>query len=192
MVRIAILVLLFCLSGLSYAQQREFTTGVSKSMSIDEARREAFREAQPWVDVSGFPTVDPNLLANRQQIQKGGGKVGDRVITVFKDGGYAVHLLEEERLYSFASQYYASNGVLMAIEFDVGNSYPSKSYKHAAVNLYPLKKGDLIGVGLHVSGQESYMFKPNGILTTHWLGDKCYQADGSSCGTRRAFIAAGD
>jgi hypothetical protein len=193
MIRIVALLLLLSLTGVTYAQQREFVTGVSKSMTVDEARQEAFRTAKPWVDVSGFPTVDPNFLSNRHQVQKGGGKVGDRLITVFKYGQYSVHSLKEEMSGPFVSQYFLSNGLLIAIEFDDGGQHISKSYKHSAINNTPyFNKGQLIAINLSIGGKESYIFSTDGLMIAHWIGNKCYNTDGSSCGTRRSFIAAED
>lgn len=186
------LVLFLCLSGASYAQQREFTTGVSKSMSIDEARREAFREAKFWVDVSGFPTIDPNLLVNRQQIQKGAGIAGQNYITVFPEmKAYSVHKSEDENKAFYTSALYTLNGHLLVIEFTVNDGSLSKGYRHIASPIFGDPIGTLLGISLQ-NNRDGFTFLPDGSLSSHWIGDKCYKPDGSSCGTRRSFIAAGD
>lgn len=180
-----ILSLLIFTNTIAFAEQ-PLRAGVSKIWSIDLARQEAFLNLQPKLNTSGFSQVDPYLLENRKAIQNHLAEFGNRHITVFSDGSYAY-----SELCSPIAYYYHSNGRLYG--FDVNSSssfngascpsapYPHKSYKY----LYPSGQVDLIS--LIIKPDESYSFNLNGSLFDHWIGSKCYNFDGSSCGTRQSF-----
>lgn len=170
---------------------------IEKTWTLDDARNEAFRDAPEFIDISVYAPVDPNLLANRQAMQQGIGKsgkmlkVGNRLIGLFSDGAYSsVELCSRE------SFNYSSVGKLRTVDIDSSPVYgspdcpstlPIKSYKYLA-DPESGQPGALVSIGMRVSKTEIYVFNPDGTLSGHWINNKCYQADGSSCGTVRAFI----
>lgn len=177
------LILLVLFSGVSWGAE-PLRGGVQEYWSIDDARREAFREAKPWVDVSMYPPVDPHLLENRIAVQQGGGQAGNRIITVFSSGGYGVSY-ESSPLTSFQ---YEANGEINSVTFFNKN----KLYKHClykTCQALNLRNGAVWAVGIEVSERQAFLFNPDGKLISEWRGDQCYKADGSSCGTRRSFKA---
>jgi hypothetical protein len=164
------------LHSFSYAQE-PFRASAVKTWTVDTAREEAFREAKPWVDVSQYSPIDPNLIENRIVRQGGGGTVGNRIVTVFTlNSSYCVQLRGIYNLF-----YYNAAGKLLKIEFFTSGDYPIKSYMHSALN------GTLESVGIITDSRNSFAFSPSGELFSHWLDNKCYGVDGSSCGTRYSF-----
>ena len=167
---------------------------VSKIWTVDMARQEAFKNLVPQIDVSQFPAIDPNLIENLQIRSKGGGILGDRVITVFNSGIYSV----DEKC-SLLSNYYYSNGKILKIGISSGIAYSTENCSYS----FPLKEydycmglgcaevalpqGSLMDISIRVSLHESFNFRPDGSLLTHWKGGNCYNVDGSSCGTRTSF-----
>lgn len=171
--------------GSSWSEQT-LQAGVTKAWTVDTAREEAFKGALPSIDTSSFSRVDPNGLENHMAIFKKQRRIGKRSITVFGTGNYAVC-----ELCSLQSYYYDRSGVLTAVGFsDVpGFNSPecpdkkpiSRQYKHE----YP--SGELIYISLSVARHESYQFNHDGSLSSHWVGSKCYELDGSSCGIRMSY-----
>lgn len=171
---IVLIVLLTIVVPLSTeAQQTVLQGSVTKTWSVDDARKEVFQEAKPKVDVSAYPAIDPNLIENRQAIQAGLKKVGDRILTIFGNGWYAIKP-EGGTIVS----YYKPNGRLAHLDFESDTGYPLKSYQHA----YP--SGKLMRVGLDVTKDESFLFKPSGELIAHWIGNNGYDAKGQFFTTR--------
>lgn len=168
--------------------QEPFMVQVQKTYSVDTARQEAFENLKPWVDLSGVQSIDPNLIENRRSVQAGGGEAGDRSITVFNSGFYTVSAICD-----LAGYTYTAAGQLFSVDYTSSPAYhsagmceatfPAKSYKH----LYP--SGQLARVSLYVSDHEAFMFLPDGTLDAHWVKNKCFNANGSSCGTRRSFTS---
>jgi|GEM_PF-1879565 len=152
---------------------------VPKVWTVDTARIEALRDVISYINIDEYDKVDPNLISNREIIQKGGGYLKDRVVTVFDDNAYAVRFTESP------NYYYFSDGSLSAIEVEQNGDYPHKSYKYSAVNFGNRKKGYLMMVIISTSKVESFMFFSDGKLAAHWIGNKCYLPNGTSCGTRK-------
>lgn len=178
----AILLILLLSLGCSWADEPLRAT-VEKTWTIDTAREEAFREAKPWVDVSMYPSIDPNLIENRIAVQRGGGSINGRTISVFPGGDYSV--IEQD---SVLMLYYDASGALFAVEFYDSTSYPSKSYQYSASwDYYHIKKGGLVITAVHLRSNDDFVFYPDGSLQSHWKGDRCYKPDGSSCGTRKSY-----
>lgn len=174
--------LLLCINPVG-AQEKTYKTGAAKIWTVDSAREEAFREARPWLDVSQFPAIDPNLIENRMLRQKGGGRDGSRIITVFNNGdSYCVTDGDGPTFY-----YYAS-GILEFVQFSLGFDYPVKRYKYDALTVPGCcRKGQLTTVSIALGDRESFTFNPDGTLLNHWIGSNCYNPDGSSCGTRKTY-----
>ena len=162
---------------------------IEKAWTVDSAREEAFREAEATIDPSPFPKIDPNLIENRQIVTKGGGKINGRVITVFSSGGYAVQSADAYKYEINTSFFYAENGSIEAVGIEKGIKYPKKTYKYTMTNDYfptVRNSGDLVSVHISVKSDDTYTFSPAGKLLAHWICDKCYNLDGSSCGWRES------
>jgi len=101
----------------------------------------------------------------------------DRRITLFDINAYSVNYKNNPG----QTLYYLSDGSLVRIDFIVVNNSVVKSYKHS----YP--DGNLSSITLHVSKDNSYIFKQNGALLAHWVKDKCFDVDGKIVITRKQF-----
>lgn len=170
------------------------TATVTKTWSIEDARIEAFKDTKPFIDTTLFPRTDPNFKENKSTVGKGGGIIENRAISVYSDGtAYFVTPLCE--LHTF---FYFPNEQLYKI--DIGTSpkytkkgictmnFPSKSFSYLigqeVASQFNLKSGQLSRVMIFPKPNETFVFLPNGALSSHWVGDECYTANGSSCGTR--------
>lgn len=164
----------------------QLQASVSKRWTVDMARQEAFREAKPFVDVSQYPSIDPNLMENLAVRNKGGGEVGERIITVYSGGKYSVTELGGK---TAEGRYYLNNGKLYAIEFFIVGPDIIKGYQHSTEDIPGVcRRGQLVRISLsNTEGGGAFVFKTDGTLSAHWLGNNCYNVDGSSCGTRKTF-----
>jgi len=193
-----ILPFILCVSLLSaqcYAKE-PYKALVTKTWTVDTARIEALKNAPPSIDVSGYSSIDPNLTEHRQAISEGKKIYGMWMLTTFNDGTYSVGTLDNP---NDAGLHYSASGQLLDLQFEILEQdkkqriidalktgvkdfgyllYPLKTYTY----LYP--SGDLETVGIEVGPNNSYVFSPSGELLTHWLNDKCYYLDGTSCGSR--------
>ncbi len=168
---------------------------VSKIETLPEARDAAFSGPIPSIQMGQYAAFDPSFRENQHVIRQGGGRVtlpdgGAKVVTVFEDGDYGVRLFTqsdiEQNIYP-PGLYYTPQGALKAIEITYGNEYPYKAFKYAYGNHFePLfQHGELMNVRLNVKRSDTYIFWPNGQLIAHWVGNACYNTNGSSCGQRQ-------
>lgn len=166
------------------AAQEPLTASVKKTWTVDAARQEAFKNAKQRINFSE-PDLDPELLVNRRLVDQGGGSTEERVVTVFRGQNYSVQKVGDNRVF-----YYTPGGNLFSIEFaGYKKTYPYAAYKHWTFDNFEtgIHKGDLATVSLTTGPNESFGFLPDGTLDSHWLNDKCFKADGSSCGSRTSF-----
>lgn len=178
-------------SFLSPVHAETLKTGIEKVWTVDSARQEALKDAKQWIDLSWADPIDPNLIENKKTINNHQNKVKNRIITVFSDGGYVVHINDEDN-YDKDYCYYPS-GKLSAINFDKYDIYVDfKDLKSKKALLFPLKtykhayqSGKLIGVYISTSESDSYAFLPSGELVFHWIGNTCYDIKGNIVGTRK-------
>lgn len=188
-IKILILVL-FLAPSASFAMT--IKGGVEKVWTVALARKEAFKDARSWVDVSHYPAIDKNFNTNKDLIDRKQFDGIGRHIVLFSDGSYSV------RYYNTIAEVYSynSSGRLEDIEFtlypaniytrqDLDNyqdmiSYPLKTYKHS----YP--DGKIMAVILGVSNTEAFAFLPNRELIQHCIDDKCYDASNNLIYTRES------
>lgn len=166
---------------------------IEKVWAIDSAREEAFKDLKPVLDLSWALPIDPNLIENKQAMNKHQDNVENRVITTFSNGGYGVTIFDDDNYNK--TYYYWSTGELIAVEFrrypiyakDVqdfldlyhqGKMLPWKEYKHS----YP--DGKIMNITL-TAKKESFIFEHSGALQFHWVGDTCYDAQGKVILTRK-------
>jgi hypothetical protein len=136
---------------------------VTKTWTMGAARKEALRDAKHWVDLSHVSSIDPNYLENQKALSEKKERIGNRLLTKFSTGFYAVKIED-----SGIAFYYSKEGYLRSIDFDAGEDYPIKSYQHE----YP--SGRLVRIGLDITPDEAFLFDPKGALITHWIGNYGY------------------
>ena len=166
--------------------------GVEKVWTVDSARKEVFKNAKTWVDVSHYPATDPNFNTNKDLIDRKQFDGMGRHIILFSTGDYSV------RYYNTIAEVYTydANGNLLDIEYTL---YPSNIYtrkdldKYENEVIYPLKTykhsypdGKIMGIILGVSDTEAFAFLPNRELIQHCIGDKCYDANNNLIYTRKS------
>ena len=140
------------------------------TFTVEQARKEAFDDVQYRLPQSiiNAHLKDPNYKENINAKGKGQFDLGDRKIAYFSDGGYGL-------VYSsnpFYEYYYSPKGNLEMIGKRSRLYYPTKSYKY---NI----NGKLNSIILYINQNESYVFLPSGMLSAHWVGNKCYDLNGN-------------
>jgi hypothetical protein len=170
--------------------------GVDKVWTVDSAKKEAFKDAKQWVDLSPYPSIDPNYNKNKNSINKNQLISKERTITVFSKNGYLIAYGIEYENNITENYYYDFKGQLHTVDFTIfpkniytledskkyphESLFPAKVYKH----IYP--SGKLISVSLMVRETEDYIFEPNGELTAHCIGNNCYDANNNLIYTRES------
>jgi hypothetical protein len=163
---------------------------VEKTWTLDEARVEAFRNAPLTLDLSAFPLRDPNYDENSQIGEQGGGRIGNRLITVFQQGRYSVTDTRAVNQESFSVPYYTVSGMLYAVDVN-HRGYPRKTYKYASRDnpAQRIRAGQLVRIAIEVAPMNSYTFNVDGSMDAHWEGEHCTRRDGSSCGRRKIMVS---
>lgn len=181
--RLVIAVLVFFSVLLTFSlpalAEKTLQASVLKVWTVEMARDAAFRQAKPMIDVSHYPSMDPDFFENQQAVKKGGGQSHGHTVTVFNQG-HSIY-------YGVDGKFYLETGALIAVQFTVGEGYPKKVYKHAASNVFEtagIQSGQLMTVGITIRPDESFLFDAKGTLLAHWKDKNCYKDDGSFCGTR--------
>jgi len=176
----------FTISGITLAEPTMLHANAIKVWNVDSARQEAFNGAQGVIDTWGYSGKDPNYKLHKAAISKNSRYVLDSLITNFNTGEYGV-----SKKCDVQSYYYdGSNGGLLIIQ--VNTSAAFSDGKSCDSNLpvrglrYTFPEGKLFQASFTVSEDESFVYASNGTLISHWIKDKCFDANGSSCGTRKA------
>lgn len=187
------LLLGFCLFSQIPLRAETLKCEIEKVWTVDSARKEAFKDLKPVLDLSWAPPIDPNLIENKQAINNHQKKVDNREIILFSDGAYCVTVFDDDNYDKV--YYYSSAGELIAIDFNIypmrakdlqdflelwgeGKMFPFKVYKH----FFPT--GEILNITLTTKNNESFMFEPSGKLQYHWRADKCYNEKGNVIMTR--------
>jgi hypothetical protein len=156
----------------------------------DDARIEAFKNLKPNIDITNLPKLDPYMVSNNNCLIRGERHCENREITKFATHDYSVRYPD---LLPNLVFFYSPDGVISALQInDASENYPYRSYTYSATDDLSdgrtAKSGELMLVGLTVSSGDTYLFKANGALDAHWVGDKCYLPDGTSCGSRQKTL----
>lgn len=188
------LILIICIFIPCISFAKTLKGGIEKIWTIESAKEEVFKDAKSWIDLSKYPSIDPNFNENKDLINKNQLDEKNRHIIVFSDGSYSV------RFYNTVTEVYTydETGRLTDVEFNLYDQniytsddlkkysdellYPLKTYKHA----YP--SGRIICIILSIKENEAYAFLPNGELVQHCIDDKCYDAHGNLIYTRESQI----
>ena len=144
--------------------------------TVETARKEAFADVEYTLPKSIIEAnkVDPNYQENMEAKTKGKDEFRDRYLTFFDDGGYGVEY-KNNKYYEF---YYDSNGELERIGKIVKFKFPFKTCIYNT-------QGMLVFIAYTVSYRDTYTFRVNGELDSHWIGDWCYDKNGNIVGKRR-------
>lgn len=137
--------------------------------TVESARKEAFEGVKYKIPVSSFKEhlKDPNFVENKAALAAGVVVLGDRKICLFSDGGYGV--IYNNNKYNL--YFYDKHGKLTSMDIRSGLICPVKTYKYTP-------KGLLENIVFDVSLKETFIYKLNGELEGHWIGDNCYDKNG--------------
>ncbi|MGD9582002.1 MAG: hypothetical protein AB7V50_11575 [Vampirovibrionia bacterium] len=147
--------------------------GIEENWTVNNARKEAFKDVPFVKDLSWAPVVDPYYSENMHAKQQNIKQIKNRIITFFDTGNYAIHEKGSNNTF-----YFSDNGQLNAVEYGASKTFPMKSYKYR----YP--EGTLFTLSLDINNSECFIFKPNGKLIYHWINNKCYTEAGKLHMTR--------
>ena len=138
--------------------------------TVKQAREEAFSNVEYTLPQSIIKAnlTDPNYKANKKAIKLGATELKDRYIQYFSDGSYSI--IFKNNMYIV--YYYLPNGKLEGLEKREGLRAPTKSFRYTS-------EGKLDEVSLIISSENTYIFKLNGKLEGHWIGNKCYDEKGN-------------
>lgn len=142
--------------------------------TVESARKEAFEGVKYKIPVSSFK----EHLRDRNFAENGVGStgvkdLGDKWVEHYSDGSYGI-VYKKNLFYSF---FYNKSGNLTEIEIRTSLVCPTKTYKY-------MPNGRLENVIFVVSKNESFIYRLNGELEAHWIGNNCYDENGKLVLTR--------
>ena len=146
------------------------------SYTVETARIECFKDISEKIDMTNYVEhmTDRNFEENNLALRKKKKKYKNRYLTLFSDGAYSVSY-RGKRNEIF---YYHSSGKLIGIDFKLKTSYPQKSVMYDA-------KGNLDSICLWLENNEQYVFNKDKSLSSHWIGNNCYNEKGELIMTRK-------
>jgi len=137
--------------------------------SEEPARQEAFRDIEYKIDVSQYPTIDPDFAENQEAIKKGQEFIKDRYITVNTEPPmYVVSKLDNKKDPQI-TMFYGMDGHLLVVRLFSSPDYPRASYMYCIGDTENGKyqPGELRSVEFHVSLADTYFFGPDGSFRGH-------------------------
>lgn len=143
--------------------------------TVESARKEAFEGVKYKIPVSSFKEHlrDRNFAENKAAIKSNIENLGDRLVELFSDSSYGVTYLKNV----FNTYFYNKEGKLKSFEVRLKLGVPSKRCQYNS-------KGELEGIVFVVAERESFIYKKNGELEAHWIGNNCYDEKGKLVLTR--------
>ena len=143
--------------------------------TVKQAREEAFSNVEHSLPQSIIKAnfTDPNYKENKKAIKLGATELKDRYITVFSDGKYGI--IYKNNFYF--EYYYSSKGKLISIGKRNRLIYPVITCIYNQYN-------ELTTVSLIVDENNTYNFRPDGKLVSHWVNNNCYDINGNLVLTR--------
>ena len=143
--------------------------------TVKQAREEAFSNVEYTLPQSIIKAnlTDPNYKENKKAIKLGATELKDRYITIFSDGEYGI--IYKNNFYF--EYYYSSKGKLISIGKRNRLIYPVITYIYNQYN-------ELTTVSLIVDETNTYNFRPDGKLESHWVNNNCYDINGNLVLTR--------
>lgn len=151
--------------------------------TVESARELAFEGIPRTIELSLLEghMQDPDRKENLTAL-KNGTVLKNRSVQLFKGmllKAYAVTYYDNPKY-----TYYYVKGINQLVftdidEFDINDKnlkYPLRTMRYDF-------RGKLIAVGIYVSDDERFLYKENGELISHWIGDVGYNAKGRKIGT---------
>lgn len=139
----------------------------------ETAREEAFRNAQGQINISDYPSQDPNFEENQRALQNNEKRVDDRFITANPEPpiGYVVSKIDAKG-HALITYFYGADGRLITVRLFSAPDYPRSAYiycieSECADAEKKYKAGELLSVSFHVSDREVFYFGPDGHLNAH-------------------------
>lgn len=175
--------------------EEPFKLSIKKDLTLDSIRHEAFKNIKSIIDVNKYPSIDPNLIENKEAISNQVTLNESRFITVFDYGDYGVQILEKELLNK--GFIYNGSGKLVAIElinypFKVNSvdelinkseqMYPFYSYRYS----YP--QGNLTRIYVRINPEKSYTLNPDGTLDGYCFNNVCYNSKGKVRSNKKSIL----
>lgn len=166
------IILILCTS---LSVNAEIITG-GVEYNTNSARKELIQSQQLSIpqDLLNANLVDSNRNNNLAILLKGVTELKDRTLAYFSDNSYGI-IYKDKPQYVW---YYNNDGILTHSEVKSSLEYPYKTYKYST-------DGQLVNMSLRVSKNETYIFKPDGTLIAHWLGQYCYNEAGNIIMSRK-------
>ena len=161
------LLIIFVFTGCA-AQSLTLSGGVS--YTVNEARQIAFDGVPKKIDMSKYKEyfVDKNYEKNQEYMKNGKFRLRNRQLTLFSDQSYGIRYKKNKT----TGFYYDKYGKLENIEVRSSLKYPTKTYLYST-------KGTLENVVFVVSIDEAFIYKMDGKLDSHWIGDDCFDENGN-------------
>jgi len=150
--------------------------GYGQEWTEQSARQQAFSTAQQALDMTRFPTQDPNFTENQRAIHDTpAAHIGNRFVTAAPPSqrpiGYVVSTLDDQDR-QVETMYYEPNGRLFFVRLFSSPEYPRTAAIYCgqdeclnAGTIY--RKGQLVSVTFQVSESEEFVFDPTGLLRRH-------------------------
>ena len=141
--------------------------------TVERARKEAFTNVEYSLPQSIIDKniKDPNFKENIKAIKLGATELKDRYVGKFSNGEYIV-VYKNNLSYEY---YYNFKGNLVNVGKRVSLKMPTKCYKYDT-------NGRLVIIILYVTEKYSFAFFPNGKLSSYWVNNVCYDANGNVVG----------
>ena len=147
--------------------------GCAQRWTAESAREEAFRDIQRQIDVSRYPSRDPDFEENQRGLREGNPIVQDRFVTPTGEEslGYVVSKMDKDGMQR-NTMFYKNDGQLMSIRLFSRRQYPRAAYIYCADQTCvnggeKFQRGELMTVTFHISGREVFYFHPGGRLKAH-------------------------
>ena len=153
------------------------------SYTVESARKIAFEGIERSIDPARLEShmQDPDYKENKQ-VMKGKMQLNNRSVQVFKGfvvPAYAVTYYDNPRYTYYYIKCLNQLAFVDIDEVDVTKEpvqFPFKTYRYDF-------KGRLLAVGLTTSVDERFLYKSNGKLISHWVGNIGYNAKGKKIGS---------
>lgn len=149
--------------------------------TVDTARIAAFEGIKRNIDITEFEKFQQDI--NRKEnldALKSGANFKDRCIQYFKGmpiKAYAINYFDNPR---YTYYYPKLINQLAFIDIDENDNRTEPKFPFRTMR-YDFR-GRLIAVGIYVSDDERFLYKENGKLISHWIGNYGYNAKGRQIG----------
>ncbi len=149
--------------------------------TVDTARIAAFEGVAKRIDMTDFEKYQQDLNRKENLAALESGEVfKDRCVQYFKGmpmKAYAVSYYDNPKY-----TYYYPKFVNQLAFLDIDENDGRMTEKFPFRTLRYDFRGKLIAVGIYVSAEERFLYKENGKLISHWIGNYGYNASGRKIG----------